>query len=139
MARMTFKAGEEYSLKLSALQSGSDEIAKRAIYEAAGLIADAVRSNLEGVLSGKSSGALSDSLGITPILQDLYGNWNARIGFDGYDAQGTPNQLKARALESGTSNITARPFVGPAVSRTRQAAQQLMGRVIDEEIQKRMR
>lgn len=138
MARMTFKAGEDYMQRLSRLSAGSGEIAKKAIYEAAGIVTDAIRENLGSVLSGTSSGDLSDSLGITPILQDEKGDWNAKIGFDGYDSKGIPNQLKARVLESGSSHVQKRPFVRPAVQRTRNQATKMMNRIIEEEIQKKM-
>lgn len=141
MARMTFNAGEEYALKLSALASGSEQAAKKAVYQAAGIVADKIRANLEANLagSGQFTGALADSLGITPVTMDRDGVWNAKIGFDGYDAKGVPNQLKARVMESGTSKIRKRPFVRPAVNATKKAAIEAMRKVIDEEIEKTMK
>ena len=138
MARMTFKAGDEYALKLSKLAAGSDEIAKKAIYAGAEIVADKIKSNLQGVTSGDSTGALAGSFGISPIKTDADGNWNAKLGFDGYDSNGVPNQLKARVLESGTSKQKKRPFVRPAVNATKRQAQAEMGRVIDEEYKKAM-
>ena len=136
MARMTFKAGDEFALKLSRLSADSDQIAKQAIYAGAKVVADEIKNSLEGVLSLEFTGDLVDSFGITPIMQDRDGNWNAKLGFDGYDRNGVPNQLKARALESGTSKQPKRPFVRPAVNRTRKKAQAEMARTIDEEINK---
>ena len=141
MARITFNLGEDYMLRLSALADRSEETAKRAIHEAAGIVADKVRSNLEANLAGseQSTGALEDSLGITPVTMDRDGFWNAKIGFEGYDAKGVPNQLKARVMESGTSKIQKRPFVRPAVNATKKAAVEAMQRVIDEETEKIMK
>ena len=136
IARMTFKAGDDYAIKLSKLATGSEEIAKKAIYEAAGIVADQIKKNLEGVLSEEATGELVASFGVTPIEKDSNGNWNAKIGFDGYDSKGVPNQLKARALESGTSRIKKRPFIRPAVRATKQKAQDKMAEVIDREIKK---
>lgn len=136
MARMTFKAGDEFALKLSQLSIDSDRVAKQAIYAGAKIVADEIKRSLEGVLSPEATGDLADSFGITPIRQDRDGNWNAKLGFDGYDRDGVPNQLKARALESGTSKQPKRPFVRPAVNKTRKKAQAEMARVIDEEINK---
>jgi HK97 gp10 family phage protein len=138
MARMTFKAGDEYALKLSRLATGSDEIAKKAIYAAAGIVADKIKSNLEGVLSPEATGDLVDSFGISKIDRDKNGDWNAKIGFDGYDRQGVPNQLKARVLESGSSRQKKRPFVRPAVNATKKQAQAKMAEIIDEETEKIM-
>jgi hypothetical protein len=103
MARMTFKAGNDYAVKLSRLGVKSQEIGKRAIYAAANIVTDKIRSNLESVVSSEATGELADSLGITPIKPDQNGDLNTKIGFDGYDSRGIPNQLKARVLESGSS------------------------------------
>ena len=138
MARMTFKAGDDYALKLSKLATGSDEIAKKAIYAAAEIVADKIKSNLEGVLSEEATGELVDSFGISKIDVDSDSDWNAKIGFDGYDSAGVPNQLKARVLESGSSRQPKRPFVKPAINATKAAAQAAMAKVIDEEIEKTM-
>lgn len=141
MARMTFKAGEDYMLKLSRLAYGSEAIAKKAIYEAADIVTNKIRENLEANLAGstQSTGALSKSLGITPILQDKNGVWNAKIGFDGYDEKGVPNQLKARVMESGSSKVQKRPFVRPAMLAKKKEAEETMNRVVNEEIEKRMK
>lgn len=133
MATISFKKGDDYTLKLSKLATGSGEIAKKAIYEAAGIVADRIKSNLEGVLSDEATGELVASFGVTPIERDKDGNWNAKIGFDGYDRDGVPNQLKARVLESGSSRQPKRPFVRPAVNATKKQAVEAMGKIIDEE------
>lgn len=141
MARITFKAGDEYALKLSALAAGSEETAKRAVYEGAGVVADKIRANLSANLAGssQSTGSLEASLGITPVTMDRDGFWNAKIGFDGYDEKGVPNQLKARVMESGSSRLKKRPFVRPAVNAVKAAAVEAMQRVIDEDTEKIMK
>lgn len=141
MARMTFMLGEEYGEKLLQTACSSEAIAKKAIYEAADIVTNKIRENLEVNLAGstQSAGALSKSLGITPILQDKNGIWNAKIGFDGYDEKGVPNQLKARVMESGSSRVQKRPFVRPAVNAVRKDAQAAMQKVIDEELEKIMK
>ncbi len=141
MARMTFNAGEEYALKLSRLAAGSEETAKKAIYAAADIVTDKIRENLEADLAGsrQSTGALAASLGITPIQTDRDGFINAKVGFDGYDEKGVPNQLKARVMESGSSTVQKRPFVRPAINATRADAVAAMQRVIEAEIEKTMK
>ena len=136
MARMTFMAGDEFALALSRLETQSDEIAKKAIYEGAKVVADKIKSNLEAVLSSDASGDMLASFGVTPIEKDSSGNWNAKIGFDGYDSKGVANQLKARVLESGSSQQKKKPFVRPAVNATKRTAIEKMGQVINEEIQR---
>lgn len=136
MARFAFKAGDEYAIKLSRLVTNHDEIAKKAIYGAVKIVADKIKSNLEGVLSDEATGELVDSFGVTPIDKDKQGNWNAKIGFDGYDSEGVPNQLKARVLESGSSKQKKRPFVRPAMNATKKQARAKMEQIIEEEYKK---
>jgi len=139
MARISFKNGDDYALKLSRLATGSEEIAKKAIYQGAKVVADKIKSNLEGVLSPEATGDLVDSFGVTPISRDKDGNWNAKIGFDGYGRDGIANQLKARVLESGSTRQQKRPFVRPAVNATKKQAIEAMRKVIDEETKKMMK
>src|SRR5665648_1281930 len=87
-ARCTFAAGDEFALAISRLATDSDVIAKKAIYEGAKVIADKIKSNLDGVLSPEASGELVASFGVTPIEKDASGNCNAKIGFDGYRTDG---------------------------------------------------
>lgn len=121
--------------KLNALPGRSNEITEKALYKGAGVIADGVRSKLQGVLSGNSSGELLGSLGIAPMKTNG-GVSNTSIGFDGYDSKGVPNQLKARAMESGTSKQRKRPFMRPALNATKGLAQDAMIQVLEEEIDK---
>lgn len=162
MARMTFKAGEEYELKLSRLAAGDEEIAKKALFAAGEIVADKVRENLEALpeenfrklregesfdgLPAEQKQDLVDSFGVTPIQRDEDGIWSVKIGFDGYGRsptkaypKGLPNQLLARAVESGSSVRQKHPFVRPAVNATKKAAVEVMQRVIDEETEKIMK
>lgn len=161
MAKFTIKAGEEYELKLSRLATDAEEIAKRAIYEGARIVADKVRSNIASLptdkfrflrgtdkLNGLTSFEKADlltGLGITPMATDGGGNWDAKIGFDGYGSmptkrypKGVPIQLIARSVESGSSIRRKKPFVRPALTQTKAQAEAAMARVIEEEITKIM-
>jgi HK97 gp10 family phage protein len=136
MAGVRVFAGEEFALKLSKAASRADEISKKAIYAGSRIIADQIKSNLEGVVSEEATGELAASFGITPILEDKNGNLNAHLGFDGYDKKGVPNQLKARALESGTSRQSKKPFIRPALNAARSKAKNEMAKVMEEELKK---
>jgi HK97 gp10 family phage protein len=137
VARFAYKAGDEYALKLSKL-GNTKTMAEKALKSGASIVADKIRSNAENVLSNEATGAMMKSFGIAPVDMDNQGNWNTKIGFDGYDENGVPNQLKARALESGTSKIEKRPFVRPAVNSTKKQCEQAIQEVIDNEIMKIM-
>ena len=158
MAKITFPGLADYELMLSKLEDGSEEIIGRAVYAGAGIVADAIKSSIQslpivrgygtesnplpgGVTSAQKAG-LIDGLGISR-MQDDAGYLNVKIGFDGYNntrtekyPQGQPNQLVARGVESGTSWKQKKPFVRPAVTKSRKQAEDTMARIIDEEIEK---
>lgn len=136
MAKMTIKGLDEYARKLSGLGRESVEISKKVVMAGANPVADEIRKGLEGVLQGSkhSKGDLLNSFGIAPPDVDRMGNTNTKIGFEGYDRKGVPNVIKARALESGTSRQKKKPFIRPAVNRTKQKAIDEMGKKLDEEI-----
>ena len=137
MAKAAFVLDEDFAIKLSRLDTDINEIAKKAIYEGAKIVADTMKVNLESVLSDEATGQLVEALGITPIGM-LGGEWSAHIGFDGYDTNGVAFQLIARVLESGTSDGTRpkKPFVRPTLNQTKKSVEQEMNRVIEEEMKK---
>lgn len=137
MARFAFKGADEYALKLSKLQN-TRPVAEKALKAGAGVVADKIRANANNILSKESTGDMMDSFGITPMDMDSKGNWNVKIGFDGYDRNGVPNQLKARVLNSGSSKVKKTRFVSKAVKSTKAEAQKLIGDTVDKEIKKIM-
>ncbi len=138
MARMTIKGTDELAIQISRLETMSTEIAKDVVMAGAQPVADEIRKGLEKNLQGSkySTGDLLDSLGIAPPNIDEKGNVNTKIGFDGYDRKGVPNVLKARVMESGSSKQKKRPFVRPAVNRSKQKAIEEMQKKLDEELKK---
>ena len=160
MARLRFKGLTEYELKLSRLEKLTEEIAGRAIYEGAGIIADEIRKGIDSIPVVKGYGTASSplpggvtavqkeglrkGLGITPLEDDM-GFYNVKIGFDGYNRtrtkeypEGQPNQLVARGVESGTSWKQKHPFIRPAVTRSRARAERKMQERLDYEMKKIM-
>lgn len=150
VAKMTIKGIDEYALKLSKFGKDAPKIAKKVVIAGANPVADAIKQNLianirdpayagkgKGTIKrnyGKSTGELVNSFGIAPPGVDQHGNTNTKIGFEGYDSKGVPNALKARAMESGTSRLKKRPFVRPAVNKTRKKAIEEMGKKLNEQI-----
>lgn len=158
MAKITFPGLRDYELMLSKIEGSTDEMIGRAVYAGAGIVADAVKQGIQslpvvtgygtdtnplpgGVTAAQKAGLL-DGFGISK-LQDDGGYLNVKLGFDGYNRtrtemypQGQPNQLVARGVESGTSWKQKKPFIRPATTRSRKAAETEMKRVLDEEIEK---
>lgn len=160
MAKITFPGLSDYELMISRLSKGVDDIAGKAIYAGAGIVADAIKENIKdlpivrgygtekdplpGGVTAPQKAGLIDGLGISPMQSDA-GYLNVKIGFDGYNAtktekypQGQPNQLVARGVESGTSWKQKHPFIRPAVTRARKKAEEKMAEVLDYEIAKLM-
>ncbi len=163
MGKMTVKGLDAYLARMSALERATDKVVKAAVYEGARVVADAVRSGLESLPTSEHEGrpwwgtpghlakgpseeqkkGLIDSFGVTPIDEDGKGFINVHIGFDGYNSvrsdqwpQGQPNQMVARAVESGTSFMEANPVVKKSVARSRKKAEKAMEQVINGEIDK---
>lgn len=141
MARFSAKGFKELSKKLSKLDHDTTEIAKQAVYEGASILADEIKTRLEGNLIGSktSTGDLVDSFGVAPIQVKENGDVDTVIGFHGYDRKGVPNQLKARAMESGTSKQPKRPFVRPAVQASRARVVERMTRIVEMGIEESLK
>lgn len=160
MATISFKGGDEYLLKISQLEAAlKDEICGTAIYGAAGIVADEIRSQLETVPTDESYGtaseptrgpktaqkeALLDALGISS-MEEKDGYFDVKIGFDGYNGittkrwpHGQPNQMVARSIERGTSWMKANAFVKRAAAATRKRALEFMKNSVDVSIRKIM-
>ena len=158
MAKITFPGLNDYELMISKLSKGVDDIAGKAIYAGAGIVADAIKENIKalpivrgygttenplpGGVTAPQKAGLIDGMGISP-MQDDGGYLNVKIGFDGYNAtktdkypQGQPNQLVARGVESGTSWKQKKPFIRPAINASKSRAEAEMARILDQEIEK---
>lgn len=130
--------GLETILDLADRLGGSvEDISKKAVYNGAKEVADEIKSRLSADLANSeySTGELIESLGIAPMYV-VFDDINTSVGFDGYDSRGVPNQLKARARESGNStNITQkRPVIRNAVRAVKEKAKQAMEETVAKEI-----
>ncbi|MDO9492665.1 hypothetical protein [Acetobacterium sp.] len=135
MAKAKITASDDFVLALSRCATDIEEIAKKAIYAGAKIVADTMRVNLEAILSDEATGQLVEALGITPISL-MGGEWTAHIGFDGYDTKGVAFQLIARALESGASGRPKKQFAKKTLSQTRKKVEAVMSQVIDDEMKR---
>lgn len=156
MARMEIRGFDELELQLSKL--ADPEISKEVVQAGAQPVADQIRKNLESLPEDKfrylkkdevfvgvpkqQKKDLLDSLGITPPDIDFDGNTNIKIGFDGYGKmptkkypKGVPNQLLARAVESGSSVRKKTPFIRKAVNKAKKLAEEEMQKKLDEKVE----
>ena len=157
---MKIKGLREYENKLLKLENLTREILGEAIYEGAGLVADAVKSSIESIpideryvtggatlygITPEQKAGLRDGFGIARMRDDN-GFLNVKLGFDGYNSQvttkypgGQPNSLIARSVNAGTSFRQRIPFIDNAVNQTKGAAEQKMTETAEKAIGKAMK
>lgn len=142
---------DEYLSKLGNLEMKAPETCKRAVFEGAAVVANAVKANIAalpvgdprkgGYVTGPQKAGLLEGFGIAAFRNDG-GFLNVKLGFDGYNStvnkifpSGQPNAMIARSLESGSSTYGKHPFVGPAVSRSRASAEAMIKNTVEKEIE----
>lgn len=133
MAKFKFEGIDEYIESLEKIGGkNAEEVIRYAVYPGAAVVADAIRAEVE--TNHTDTGDLAASLDIAKMRNDN-GFINTKISFGGYDRDGTPNALKAAALESGTSRgQKATHFVSNTVKRVKDKAIKEMADALDEKI-----
>lgn len=163
MAKIEFKGIDAYSKKLIRLSADLEtRVLGPAIYDGADTVMKAVLEELRAVPTddrrfvpkGEMRGgpmsdqkeALIRSYGIAPMQVDEKGFLNVKIGVDDYNhivsrkwPKGQPNLMIARAINSGTSFMVSHPYVKAAVRKIRKAAEAIMEKRVNEEINKTMK
>lgn len=136
MAKCTYKLPEDLLKKLSRLGSQMDDFSEMVLETGGEIVLDKVKSNLEGVLSGNSSGELIASLGLSSVKMDRNGNSNIKVGFAEPRSDGKSNAMIANIIEYGKHGQPARPFLKPAKSQSKKACIDAMTKKLEEEIKK---
>jgi HK97 gp10 family phage protein len=136
MAKCTYKLPEDLLKKLSTLGSKMDEISEVVLEAGGEIVLDKVKSNLEGSLSGESSGELVSSLGLSGVRIDRNGNSNIKIGFSEPRKDGGSNAMVANVIEYGKHGQPAKPFLKPAKSSSKKQCIEVMTKKLEEEINK---
>ena len=136
MAKCTCNLPEDLLKKLSKLGSKMDDVSERVLESGGAVVLGKVKSNLQGVLSGDSTGELSSSLGLSKVLLDRNGNHNIKVGFAEPRSDGKSNAMIANIIEYGKSGQPAKPFLKPAKSQSKKACIDAMTQKLEEEIDK---
>ena len=123
---------DKYMERMSRLGDKTVDCCKYSVYEAAGMVKDAIKARCP---VGKKAEHLKDSIYLKEF--DVKNGFvYTQVGYAGYDEDGVPQALKARALESGHSSpkgVTGRhPFVRPALTAVRAAATKSIQDKLDE-------
>lgn len=165
MAKITIKTPDEYCLKLSKLAAGQKEIAGKAIFAGAKILANKVRANIKAIpedeyrqlkagekfrsITPREKKGILACFGVTQMHMDEDENYNVRVGFSAYIPSkilsptkrykyGIPAALIVRSVESGSSIRIKHPFMRPAIAAAKETAKERMATVIDEETKKIM-
>lgn len=146
MALAKFIADDDFMIRLERAATDFPSVAEKVIRAGAAVLAPVMRRRLSGILSASATGQLVAALGITPVKQDRNADYNAHIGFDGYQQPGygkfpigVPFALIARSFESGAGDWRPKtPFARPAMLEAREAMSAAMTAEAEEEYKKIM-
>ena len=146
MALAKFIADDDFMIRLERAATDFPSVAEKVIRAGAAVLAPVMRRRLSGILSASATGQLVAALGITPVKQDRNADYNAHIGFDGYQQPGygkfpigVPFALIARSFESVAGDWRPKtPFARPAMLEAREAMSAAMTAAAEEEYKKIM-
>lgn len=142
MAKADIQMPEDFLKRLSGLGDKTDEISEKVLEAGGEVVLAKVKSNLSAVIGSgtafdsRSTGELERSIGLSPVKVDKNGNHDIKIGFAEPRSDGGSNAKIANILEYGKHGQRARPFLKPAKSASKSAAQEAMIRTFDEEVGK---
>ncbi len=142
MAKAQMMMPEDFLKRLSSLGDRTDEISQKVLEAGGEVVLSKVKSNLASVIGkgtkydSRSTGELERSLGLSSVKMDRNGNHNIKIGFSEPRSDGGSNAKIANIIEYGKHGQPAKPFLKPAKSSTKNAAEEAMKRKFDEEVSK---
>ena len=140
IAKAIVKMPEEFLLKISRLESKTDDIVPKVLEAGGNVVLQKVKSNLQAVIGkgtkrrSKSTGELLRSIGLSQARQDRNGDFNVKVGFAEPRSDGDSNAKLANILEYGKSGQPARPFLKPAKSSSKKACEEAMITKLEEEL-----
>lgn len=136
MAKIEMEGLEEYRARLVSLGANIEGVCKRAVYPAAAVVIEAIKNNTP-VDSPDDPNNLRNSAKLYNFQNDD-GFIYTGVYFNGYDENGTPNPIKARVLESGSSTRKKHPFIRPAVNRVKLAAETIIANEFEKICEEKM-
>ena len=136
MPRIQLKGLDDTVFVLNRLTDKSEGVIKRAIYDGAGILADAVRAS-DWERRRRETQKAGLRAGLTTFdIKEKGGTIEGGVGFDGYNELGQANRMIARVFNSGTSFSSRQPFFERAIRSARYAARQKVLSEIEDEIDK---
>lgn len=145
MAKVKVGKGiSEYTKQMTKLYDLSQSAIGKSIYQGANIVWEAIRSEIRALPSSSCSpiekADLIESFGVARM--QFRNNFNnVKTGFDGYNRiktkkfpNGQPNAMIARSIVSGTSFRAKNDFVGRAVRKVGDAAEETMRAEFDKQL-----
>lgn len=141
MATISFPGMEAYLKSFDKIASEVPRIENQALFDGAGLLADAVAQEIDGLteLNQIQRRGLRKGMGIAGFWTEQ-GSTVTKIGFEGYNSiktrrwpNGQPNAMIARSLIRGTSWMRANRFTARAAKKARERCIQAMQERVDRE------
>lgn len=146
MAKMTIKFPEDVEESIEKLGKLTDAVMEKVLTAGAGVILPQVKENLGDVIGktkfkSRSTGELKESLGASSVQIDRNGNANIKIGFREPRKKQTgskevTNAMIANTIEHGKHGQPPKPFMKPAIAKTRRKCREVMQKTLEEEIGK---
>lgn len=134
MAKFDMGKGlDDYRARLVTLDKDMIGIIKYAVYPAAALVIENIKAN-----TPVDSGDLRDSAKLSNF-ETKDGFTYTAVYFTGYDSNRVPNPIKARVLESGSSTREKKPFIRPALNKSKKQAIEIMRKHFDEKVNDKMK
>ena len=141
MATISFPGMEAYLKSFDKIASEVPQIENKALFDGAGLLADAVAQEIDGLteLNQIQRRGLRKGMGIAGFWTEQ-GSTVTKIGFEGYNSiktrrwpNGQPNAMIARSLIRGTSWMRANRFTARAAKKARERCIRAMQERVDRE------
>lgn len=141
MATISFPGMDAYLKSFDKIASEVPRIESQALFDGAGLLADAVGQEIDGLteLNQIQRRDLRKGMGIAGFWTEQ-GSTVTKIGFEGYNSiktrrwpNGQPNAMIARSLIRGTSWMRANRFTARAAKKAREACIKAMQERVDRE------
>ena len=136
MARITVPNLDVYEEQIKKLGMLSEKMCIYASYDAAAMVIEEIKKNCPD--SDADSGNdlhLVDAFILTPF-ENKNGFISTKVTVVGYDERGTPQMLKARAIESGSSKSQKNGFIRHSVNAVKSRAQNSMKNNMEKYITK---
>lgn len=134
MANMQINTPTDLMDQLLKLSNQIDVIAPLMLDEA---IEPLHKQMIASAIKHKKTGEMLKGLKVNKAIKDKKGVWRKKIFFDGYDRTKltpVPNAIKVFAIEYGSSQQEATPFIRPSVAITENQVNEKMQEVFNREV-----